>query len=394
MHTRVLILALLVFSAASFAEEEKFIVHEWGVLLRNSTTSGNCFETSKEMVALLPDFVKTYSMPQQEMRIWYKPVLHFYGRDGLAIDVTIRTAKGIPTVYWPQPTITAIGQNFDMRWTGTLSAKEPGSFNSVRKDHWWNIARRVPGKYVNTAQGNERFIFYEATALQEPLVTATVAADAITVNNADTEESGQVLMIVNDGDTRRWATLKRIPAKGSLALKPEAIVAGDASGEALLAACRAQWESYGMTREEAAAMVEVWKEDILKTEGFLMISRMPEAYYRAMFPLSVTPQPDEIVRAGVVFDTLPDEKLRLKWMPKLEAKLEKLATDLKDDEFNVRDNAQKSLTRYGELAKELLTRTEKSDDAEARAAARKLLEKLKPQKPREAPSIDVSGPPF
>src|SRR6185295_16121492 len=99
MHTRVLILALLVLSAASFAEEEKFVVHEWGVLLRNSTTSGNCFETSKEMVALLPEFVKAHptQQQQQEMRVWFKPVIHFYGRDGLAIDVTIRTAKGIPT---------------------------------------------------------------------------------------------------------------------------------------------------------------------------------------------------------------------------------------------------------------------------------------------------------
>jgi hypothetical protein len=274
-----------------------------------------------------------------------------------------------------------------MRWTGTLSAKEPGSFNSVRKDHWWNIARRVPGKYVNTAQGNERFIFYEATALQEPLVTATVTAEVITVSNTDTEESGQVLVIVNDGDTRRWATIKKIPAKGSFSLKSEELVGGDASGEASLAACRAQWESYGMTREEAAAIVEVWKEDILKTEGFLMISRMPEAYYRAMFPLSVTPQPDELVRAGVVFDTLPDEKLRLKWLPKLDAKLEKFAADLKDDEFNVRERAQSTLARYGELAKELLIKTEKSDDAEARAAARRLLERLKPQKPPAPPVI-------
>src|SRR4051812_4850633 len=100
MHRRVLILALLVFSAASSAEEEKFIVHEWGVLLRNSTTSGNCFETPKEMAALLPDFVKAYPVQQQpQMQVWFKPVIHFYGRDGLAIDVTIRTAKGIPTVY-------------------------------------------------------------------------------------------------------------------------------------------------------------------------------------------------------------------------------------------------------------------------------------------------------
>lgn len=381
------------------AAEEKFVVHEWGVLLRSTTASESYFVPPDELVAQLPEFVKTFtSAPQGNARrpagVWFKPVLHFYGRNDLEIKVWLCTAKGVPTVYWPDPAITRNAAVYDLKWTGKLCDKAPENLPALHRNNWWNIARRVPGKYVSTDGGSERFIFYEATAKQEPTVTATVTADEIKVSNADEKESGPVVVIVNDGQTRRWAKIDKINARGGVTLKQDAVTAGDESGEALLEACRAQWQAYGMTQEEAAAIVEVWKTDLLKTQGFLMMSRMPEPLYRAMFPLTIVPVPDEIVRAGVVFDKLEGETQRLKWLPKLEMNIEKLTAKLRDDEFNVREKAQNDLARFGDLARDPLTKAANSDDAEERSAAKKLLDRLKPQKPLETPqelNIDDSG---
>jgi hypothetical protein len=370
------------------AEEERFVVHEWGVFIRNATTSGSCLETANELLTDLPDFVKTYRAPEAQVRVWKKPVLHFYGREGLPIDVVVRTAKGFPTVYWPDAQVVQNGTGFDLRWKGTLTDKEPGTFPSTR-NNWWKIARNVPSKYVRTDGGSERFIFYEATALQEPTVTATIDEDAVKIYNSDSSESGPVVVIVNDGDTRRWTYVEKIGSKETVSVRKDAFKGDDASGAALLDACRRQWQAYGMTKEEAAAIVDVWKTDLLQTKGFLMTSRMPETFYRAMFPLSITPEPAETVRAGVVFDTLSGEEARLKWIPKLESTIAKVCGDLKDDEFAVREKAQTELKRFGDLAKACLTRTSNSDDAEARSSANRLLERLKPRAPKSPPQPQI-----
>src|SRR5579862_9729259 len=84
------------------AAEEKFVVHEWGVLLRSTTTEGSHFTVPDELVAQLPEFVKSFtSVPAVNAnvnvgRVWFKPVLHFYGRNDLEIKVWLCTAKGVP----------------------------------------------------------------------------------------------------------------------------------------------------------------------------------------------------------------------------------------------------------------------------------------------------------
>src|SRR5262249_24907814 len=152
----------------------------------------------------------------------------------------------------------------------------------------WKIARKVPSKYVQTDGGSERFIFYEATALQEPTVTATVDEDKVNIGNADGAESGPVVVIINDGEARRWTYVEKVDSKATVSVRKDAFQDDENFSAALLDACRRQWQAYGMTKEEATAIVDVWKTELLQTKGFLLISRMPETYYRAMFPLSIT----------------------------------------------------------------------------------------------------------
>jgi hypothetical protein len=132
-----------------------------------------------------------------------------------------------------------------------------------------------------------------------------------------------------------------------------------------------------MTPEEVRAIVETWKPDLLDRQGVLVASRVPVAVYERMFPLTVSPKPDELVRAGVVFDVLPGEAGRLEWLPAIAATFRKWAADLAADKYEVREEAMKRFKGAGDLAESFLEKLVKSDDAEVANRAQSLLEELR-----------------
>ncbi len=382
------------------AAEQELEVHEWGVWVRNQTTHGTVLAAPKEEIDGLPGFVlrhehdKEYPPKEGQEFEWHKPVLHFYGSEGLAVSVKVQTPQGNPTAYYPLPrfleTKTTIIDGLREReyslqicsgleWTGTLSAQAAGKLPQPEKDHWWHNLRQVPAQYFNTAAGCERFIFYEATARQEPLLTGRVGKDdCLTLHNAHTTASGRALLIANDGVRRYLRIIKGIEAAGTLKLRREELMQAPVTDEALLQAAREQWISFGMNAEEARAIVNTWKPDPLGTPGFLLISCLPAEVYDAMFPLTITPRPSRVVRAGVIFDTLPGEDERLEWLPALWHALEERSAKFADEDFEIRQNTKKYFRRLGDLTRPLLQKLLADDDAEVRAAASSLLKEMKP----------------
>ncbi|MCW8132868.1 MAG: hypothetical protein KIS92_21150 [Planctomycetota bacterium] len=398
------------------ADEEPFIVHEWGVMVRSSVlvASTNPAEmrlvraapeggkpaallsAPNELFSEMPAFVARHDavyQPKAQYRDWNKPVIHFYGKEGLAVEARIRTPKGHPIAYYPKPklieeTFWMMGSGrtdaVGMIWSGKLSKQPTGGEPKAPEGHWWNAARTIPGMYFSGEGGAERFIFWEASALQEPLVAASVAADALDLKNAHEDASGQVLVVVNDGTRRGWAVVKDVPGKGSVKVPKDEIFQAAPGDDALLAAARAQWESFGMTREEAAAIVEIWKSDLLASRGFLVVSRMPGKVFDAIFPLEVLPKPDALVRAGVVFDAVPGEAERIGWLPELKKDMAAWSKQLEDENFEVRDRAVRAFAQVGDLAAPVLEALAKSEDPNVSTPAKRLLANLQ-AKPMEGP---------
>ena len=88
-----------------------FVVHEWGVMIREG---GDLLAPPVELFDSVPKFVLQHHqhfkpalsithMPQGGLRVWDKPVLHFYGKPGTKVTVRVMTPKGRPLMYWPQP---------------------------------------------------------------------------------------------------------------------------------------------------------------------------------------------------------------------------------------------------------------------------------------------------
>ncbi len=398
----------LVASGGEGAEKapEKFVVHEWGVYIRRmaiiksnvpwrdpkgKAKPKSLLTVPDELVAGLPAFVlrhdKEFTPKKDEFRSWRKPVLHLYGREGLEVSVQVLTFRGRPLVYWPKPELVTetfwsmgagVTDAVGMKWKGRLTAKRPADARKVGKSHWWSTVRAVPGKWIRTAGGSERFLFYEATAIQKPPLEGKVSAEAITLKNAQKTASGPVIVIVNDGKTRNFVAIKNVAAGATVTLARKDVLKAGGDAKKLLAACRAQWRAFGLTGEEAAAIVETWRPDLLGKTGFLVAARVPSKTYDAIFPLKVTPKPDELVRAGVVFDTLPGEDARLNWLPAIEETMKKWAKDLASEEFKVREAARKRFSAAGDLARPFLQKLTKSSDDEVRSSATNLLKGLEP----------------
>jgi hypothetical protein len=133
-----------------------------------------------------------------------------------------------------------------------------------------------------------------------------------------------------------------------------------------------------MSGAEAKAIVETWKPDLLKKTGFLVVARLPAELYDKTFRLLIAPKPDELVRAGVIFDALPGDDERLDWLPALKTQMRTWVKDLTSEDFEIRKQAATRFLRYGDLARPFLLELAKADDAEIRNSAAELLVKLKP----------------
>jgi len=405
----IFLIALCIYGLAAEEGQPPFEVHEWGVFVRTAVVvTGAIHEgrmklgkedqvqallsAPRELLNDLPPFVirhaKVYSPKQYHSPGgWDKPVLHLYGPEGLDVTVQVVTAQGKPTAYWPKPelleeTFSDMGSGMTeavgLQWTGKLAAQSAGS-ETVNEKHWWKTAREVPSAWIKTAGGTERFLFYEATAVQEPVLSGKVNKDVLILKNSHAAAVGPVLTILNDGQDRRFVEIKEIAANGEVQVRRDELLQAKTEAEKLLSAARAQWESFGMTKAEARAIVEVWKTDLLEHPGFLVISRMPEELYGKMFPLTVTPAPVRTVRAGVVFDTLPGEAERLAWLPKLKETMAAKAKDLAHEDFEQRKKATDYIARLGDLARPFLEDLKaQTPDVETRAAAEALLKHLEP----------------
>ncbi|MCZ7645737.1 MAG: hypothetical protein M5U26_10705 [Planctomycetota bacterium] len=401
-------LGMLFLQAAALHAGEpapKFVVHEWGVMVRAATSEGTRLGAPSELLADLPGFALRHHQvytPKEEFRGWNKPVLHFYGAPDKDVTVRVLTAEGFPLCYYPKPklleeTFWSMGAGrtlaIGMEWTGTLRAAPPENLPQAAERHWWSVARKVPGLYVQTAEGSERFLFYEGTAQREPAVRGRVTALQLILSNTAETPAGPCVVILNDGKTRWGRVVEKLEAKGRAELDREALLKTPWDDERTLEACRKQWRELGMTEDEARAIVEIWKPDLLEHPGFLVCGAMPRAAFDAMFPLTITPAPDELARVGMVFDHLPGETERLSWLPELDQAMGAWYADFEHENFEARKAAADRFAALGDLAKPFLEARKDQGGIEARNLVKTLLAALEPAKVEPLPAHGIGGKP-
>ncbi len=392
MICRALFAALLLsLTFAAQADEKPFVVHEWGVMIRDGRQSHGGLVP---MSGALPRFVlnhKTSYTPKRVDHGWDKPVLHFYGTPGLQVEVQVGVGQGQLLAYWPRPQmiekkrwitdrakmmVYTLTEAVGMKWTGTLTEQPKVELLGVSTKHWWSLARGIPGLYFNGDASSERFLFYEATARQVPPVTASVTRVGLTLVNKGTRDSGPVLLIVNDAGKHFVKRVTQVAAGASRTVTRAEVLRTPVSADALLTTCREQWRQFGMTDKEAQTIVEVWRKDLVNRFGFLLISRMSRPLYDQMFPITIKPAPAKLVRVGLVVDALVGQADRADWLSGLPALLARHGRELGSTRFATREAAFRQLARLSDLARPMLLRLRNAKDLEVRRRARELLELL------------------
>ncbi|MCA9018442.1 MAG: hypothetical protein KDA77_24185, partial [Planctomycetaceae bacterium] len=91
---------------------------------------------------------------------------------------------------------------------------------------------------------------------------------------------------------------------------------------------------------ESEAIVNTWKPDILGTQGLLCLYTVPRSIYDAMFPITIDPKPDQLVRVGMIFDRVGYEGTQLQSLPRLTQKIERICAELNSPTHSGERNQQ------------------------------------------------------
>ncbi len=262
---------------------KEFVVHEWAVWVKSHSPKGTVLSSPAELTAGLPKFVQVAknSVQTRPVENWDKPVLHLYGDEGQKVSVKVTAQQGLLSAYWPAGKLETHDYNEPpppgwklppgqklfaekpvvvkangIEWSGTLHAKSTDQLEEASKDHWWSAVREVPSMYFVAGKECERFLFYEATAQQEPAVTAKISDDQLKLANSDSNPAEKVMVIVNSGDKRYCRLVDSIEANGEATISKADFLAKESTEEQLLEACRGHWRQFGMTDAEAKAIVQ------------------------------------------------------------------------------------------------------------------------------------------
>src|SRR5262245_29371031 len=261
----------------ALAQDDKgLVVHEWGVVtapygsdLGVARSEGARFADGKELAEELPDFVTTYreafdqSIEEWKNRPVRKPIVYFYAKERTNVRVKVSVPRGRPHAWWPptadygprpalpgkgiapDPKIPAIEdvkpENGHLTWNFVV---DPDSKARPRDAAgWWPLARKPASTPIRAGTETDTFLFYDALTRFDSGLTVAWTAETVTVEPA-------VFAAVHVRKGRcRYATGKGGPLKEGTPDLSKALVEA------------------GLTRDEAEAVVEIWRDEFFKTDG-------------------------------------------------------------------------------------------------------------------------------
>jgi hypothetical protein len=118
----------------------------------------------------------------------------------------------------------------------------------------------------------------------------------------------------------------------------------EAAGKALTA----ELKEAGLHEDEAASLTTIWTADFFEAASVTLFYRLPQEEYDRLLPLTVKPQPEKVVRVGLIQHVVFD--------PDLAARIARLVKQLDHEEFAKREGAQQELAKLGRPAMGYLLR--------------------------------------
>ena len=279
------------------------------------------------------------------------PVIYFYPEKPMTVDVAVQFPKGTITEWFPQaaevgpsfrqpgrilasldnaasragvnpnpPLATLLGEppvtNSVIHWKNfeVLPAKQHSDLvnqlpTDAKESHYF-AARTEDAAFVrvnslertNPAPEIEKFLFYRGVGnFPSPLKVTMNEQGAITVTNAGGLPLKHLFAVAIHGDRATVVPLGNLESSQTRSTRleqPDSKPAGDTiknlrkqMADALVAE--------GLYRAEAEAMVNTWRDAWFEDQGVRILYILPRAWTDATLPITLKPQPRELVRVMV-----------------------------------------------------------------------------------------------
>lgn len=372
---------------------QNLTVHEWGVFSTFNNAAYANYDLATEWASLPDYFYRQFSAPRLKkvsihslQTILKKPIIYFYtDQPKMNLDAKVSFSVGAPFVWWPATSSPVQSGDVTpgkpaaavrtLEWSGVLTDDPTATpiraerFNGrstvvplppgTPQNAWLDQARiKGPAMFTTNAGpkdvnvqaptilfDSERFLYYDGLAPAMDYVRcADVAVDSIWVENSAKFAIANLIMVDGrDAKAVRFTRLEKIKPgeKLKVVLKdvpadwPGAIA--KTFGQDL---CHA-----GLFDNEVDSVLAIWKKGLFDRPGITAIYLLPQSEYDRLLPLTVSPAPGKIVRVGVVLHG------QLEMTPAIiAARLKELTAKMDDDNYHVRDKANRDLIDLGPVA--------------------------------------------
>lgn len=366
------------------------VAHEWGSMQHHMGTATSEFDLIGEDQSDLPSFVKVWAdQPALTPQVIRKPILYFYTKEQMKVNVTVRFPEGVLTQWYPDVAYFLPQRDGHIRpgnhqaqppRNGTLSWRgvelnpelDTSKFARVDQNHqWWHIARdtdAVPisvinqiGRGVQQAQSVERFLFYRGAGSYKPMVMPTCNEPgkdlSVTVPFTQIDLRGVFLVRVNDsGTTIAHAPVLR--AQSTLELgRPDQVQPTAQAAKTAKAQLTESLEAAGLFPKEAAGLVKIWGDDMFTTPGERLLYLMPSNEVERVLPLDIQPAPRQTVRTLIAWVELST--------PEAEKRIMGFVKQLNSQNVKEREAAESELRKLDRFAEAILQRVADSTDDSA-----------------------------
>ena len=281
------------------------------------------------------------------------PVIYFYSSKERTVDVAVKFPKGLitewfpqaheigPSFFQPRPALAKLDNLIDqtgvqpgfkfssldtsksisdslIRWTKVkiipaneqpkksdlLAVDSSGSHYYAARDTGSDLLR-VDGSVQGTNKTEyEKFLFYRGIGnFQTPLqVTMGSSEDYVQLHNFGAQDLTDLFVFQLHHGQGKYLFVERLGPGEDATVKLEPNKR-QTSGSELAAQIQARMEeslsAQGLYPAEAKAMVQTWKDSWFAEEGLRVLYVLPRQGTEQILPLSINPQPSELVRVMV-----------------------------------------------------------------------------------------------
>ncbi len=357
------------------SDEDGLVVHEWGTFTSIAGKDGVALEWRPLNAPTdLPAFVHTIEKLGSGLRHLGKrdlsglvrmetPVLYFYSGKETEVSVKVDFPKGKITEWYPQARTVDSGVDWGrFKVMPGASMSLPASYSA---SHYYaaretdSAPLQVCGSDGKAAE-QEKFLFYRGVGSFDLPLAVTLQNNQVELRNLTKDEIGKVILFENRGGKIGYRVINGLKDAQTT---PRLSLENDLGS--LLRDLEELLVTSGLYQREADAMIKTWRDSWFE-EGMRVFYVLPRQTTDAVLPVTVDPQPTEMVRVLVGRAELIT--------PEMEKKVAEQVKALGEGSPQLRRVALQQIRRYGRFSEPILKRIlEHENDSVVRERIKRLI---------------------